>query len=47
VGGVALGTMIAVTAMGTVPAVPAPNMCWFRVDAVQTSGYWDYCQASY
>jgi hypothetical protein len=47
VGGVALGTMIAVTAMGTAPAVPAPNMCWFWADAAQMSGYWDYCQAPY
>ena len=45
VGGVALGTMIAVSAMGAAPAVPAPNMCWFWADAAQMSGYWDYCQA--
>ena len=47
VGGVALGTMVAVTAMGTAPVAPAPNMCWFWTDAAQMSGYWDYCQAPY
>ena len=47
VGGVALGTMIAVTTMGAAPAVPAPNMCWFWTDSTQMSGYWDYCQAPY
>jgi hypothetical protein len=47
VGGVALGTMIAVSAMGAAPAVPAPNMCWFWADAAQMSGYWDYCQAPF
>ena len=47
VGGVALGTMIAVTTMGAAPAVPAPNMCWFWTDSAQMSGYWDYCQAPY
>jgi hypothetical protein len=45
VGGVALGTMIAVSAMGAAPAVPAPNMCWFWADSAQMSSYWDYCQA--
>jgi len=44
VGGVALGTMIAVATMGAAPAVPAPNMCWFWADSAQMSGYWDYCQ---
>jgi hypothetical protein len=47
VGGVALGTIITVSAMGAAPAVPAPNMCWFWADAAQMSGYWDYCQAPY
>ena len=41
VGGVALGTMIAVAA---VPAVPAPGLCWYWADPSQTQGYWDYCQ---
>jgi hypothetical protein len=43
VGGVALGTMIAVSAAGAAPVAPAPNMCWFWVDSVQVQGYWDYC----
>jgi hypothetical protein len=42
VGGVALGTMIAVTA-GAVPAAPASNLCWFWSDSAQVNGYWDYC----
>jgi hypothetical protein len=41
VGGVALGTLIAVT---VAPAAPAPNLCWYWVDPSQTQGYWDYCQ---
>jgi hypothetical protein len=44
VGGVALGTMIAVTA-GVVPVAPASNMCWFWADSLQVNGYWDYCVA--
>ena len=42
IGGVALGTMIAVTA-GAVPVAPAPNLCWFWADSAQANGYWDYC----
>jgi len=44
IGGVALGTMIAVTA-GAVPVAPAPNLCWFWADSAQVNGYWDYCVA--
>ena len=44
IGGVALGTMMAVTA-GAVPVAPAENLCWFWVDSVQVNGYWDYCVA--
>ena len=40
VGGVALGTIIAVTA---VPAAPADNLCWFWANQPHTQGYWDYC----
>ena len=47
VGGVALGSFIAVSAMGVAPVAPAPNMCWFWTDSSQMSGYWDYCQAPY
>jgi hypothetical protein len=45
VGGVALGTIIAVTAVGAAPVAPAANMCWFWADASQMRGYWDYCVA--
>ncbi|MGE3709652.1 MAG: hypothetical protein AB7G35_08270 [Hyphomicrobiaceae bacterium] len=45
VGGVALGTVIAVSVAGAAPAAPAANMCWFWTDSSQMSGYWDYCRA--
>jgi hypothetical protein len=41
IGGVALGTLIAASA---VPAAPAPNLCWYWADQAQTQGYWDYCR---
>jgi hypothetical protein len=41
IGGVALGTIIAATA---VPAAPGPNMCWYWANSAKTRGYWDYCQ---
>jgi hypothetical protein len=47
VGGVALGTIITVAAVGAAPVAPAPNMCWYWIDSSQISGYWDYCQAPY
>jgi hypothetical protein len=40
VGGVALGSVIAATA---VPVAPAPNLCWIWTTPAQTQGYWDYC----
>jgi hypothetical protein len=40
VAGVALGTVLAVT---SVPAAPAPNLCWYWSDQTKTRGYWDYC----
>jgi hypothetical protein len=40
VGGVALGTIIAVSA---IPAAPADNLCWYWSNQSQTRGYWDYC----
>jgi hypothetical protein len=43
VGGVALGTLIAVSA-GAVPAAPASDLCWYWADPSQTQGYWDYCR---
>ena len=41
VGGVALGTLIAATA---VPVVPAAGLCWYWADPSQTQGYSDPCQ---
>jgi len=43
VAGVALGTVIAATAVAVAPRAPARNLCWFWSDASQASGYWDYC----
>jgi len=40
VGGVALGSLIAVTAA---PVAPAPNLCWIWSTPAHTQGYWDYC----
>jgi hypothetical protein len=48
VGGVALGTILTVAAVGTAPAyAPAPDLCWFWADPSMTSGYWDYCAPPY
>jgi hypothetical protein len=47
VGGVALGTIIAASAVGAAPVAPAPNMCWYWVDSAQIQGYWDYCTPPY
>lgn len=43
VGGVALGTVIAVAAGNAAPAAPAPGLCWYWSDSSRTRGYWDYC----
>lgn len=43
VGGLALGTIIGVTAYGLAPHAPRPDMCWYWADEVQSRGYWDYC----
>ena len=40
VGGVALGTIIAASA---IPRAPASNLCWYWTDSSQSRGYWDYC----
>jgi hypothetical protein len=45
VGGVALGTIIAATAVGVVPTAPAGDLCWFWTGSGKTRGYWDYCSA--
>jgi hypothetical protein len=44
-GGIALGTIIAVAVAGVAPIAPAPNMCWYWSDPNYVSGYWDYCVA--
>jgi hypothetical protein len=43
IGGVALGTIVAVNVAHAVPAVPGPNACWYWSDPSETHGYWDYC----
>lgn len=44
VGGVALGTILTVAAVGVAPAYPpADGLCWYWADPSQTTGYWDYC----
>jgi hypothetical protein len=44
IGGIALGTIVAATAVGVAPAyAPAPGTCWYWADEYQSRGYWDYC----
>lgn len=43
IAGVALGTIIGVTAYGLAPPRPRPDLCWYWADEGQSSGYWDYC----
>lgn len=43
IGGIALGTIVGVTAYGLAPRPPRPDLCWFWADEAQSSGYWDYC----
>ena len=43
IGGIALGSIIGVTAYGFAPARPRPDMCWYWADEIQSRGYWDYC----
>jgi hypothetical protein len=43
IGGVALGTIVAVNVAHTMPVVPGPNACWYWSDPSETHGYWDYC----
>lgn len=43
VAGVALGTVLAVGAVGIAPVAPAPNLCWYWSDPAMINGYWDYC----
>ena len=43
IGGVALGTIVAVSAAHAVPVAPGPNACWYWSDPSEMHGYWDYC----
>lgn len=43
IGGIALGTIVGVTAYGLAPRPPRPDLCWYWADQAQSSGYWDYC----
>jgi hypothetical protein len=43
VAGVALGTMLGVTAVGIAPPPPASNLCWYWTNPAKNRGYWDYC----
>jgi hypothetical protein len=44
IGGVALGTILTVAAVGVAPAyAPDPDLCWYWADSSLTRGYWDYC----
>ena len=43
IGGIALGTLLGVTAYGLAPRPPRPDLCWYWADPVQSRGYWDYC----
>jgi hypothetical protein len=43
VAGVALGTVLAVGAVGVAPVAPASNLCWYWSDPAMINGYWDYC----
>ena len=43
IGGIALGSIIAVTAYGLAPPRPRPDLCWYWTGREQNRGYWDYC----
>ena len=43
IAGVALGTLIGVTAVGIAPAAPSPDLCWYWSSPAHNRGYWDYC----
>src|SRR4051812_10064967 len=47
VAGVALGTVIGVSAAYAVPVAPGPNLCWYWADPAGYRGYWDYCTVPY
>ena len=41
--GVALGTILGVTAVGIAPVAPSSDLCWYWSDSYMNRGYWDYC----
>ena len=43
IGGIALGSIIAVTAYGIAPPRPRPDLCWYWTSPDRQRGYWDYC----
>jgi hypothetical protein len=43
IAGVALGTLIGVTAVGVAPAAPSSDLCWYWTSPAHNRGYWDYC----
>ena len=43
IGGIALGSIIAVTAYGLAPPRPRPDLCWYWTSPERNRGYWDYC----
>ena len=43
IGGIALGSIIAVTAYGLAPPRPRPDLCWYWTSPDRNRGYWDYC----
>jgi hypothetical protein len=47
VGGVVLGTTIAVATAGRVPARPSADLCWTWTNNARTRGYWYYCVEPY
>ena len=43
IAGVAIGTIVVVTAYGIAPPRPRPDLCWYWADRDRSRGYWDYC----
>ncbi len=43
IGGIVLGTILGVGAVGVAPPPPGPQFCWYWTDPSMTRGYWDYC----
>ena len=43
IGGITLGTVIAVAIIGTAPKPPSPGLCWYWADDKRTHGYWYHC----